>query len=73
MANFLWVWLPSIKTAAVIVAPPLQNAKLTECEHFGVLGLKYTISVLCKCYLNIHSLVYSTQCKGQGLVFVLVV
>lgn len=69
MANFLQVWLPSIKMALVIVVPPLQKAESTDCERFGVLGLKYTVSVLCKCYLNIHSLVYSTQRKGHGLDF----
>lgn len=69
MANFLQVWLPSIKMALVIVVPPFKNAKSTDFEDSGVPGLKYTVSVLCKCYLNIHSLVYSTQCKGHGLDF----
>lgn len=70
IANFLLVCLPSIKMALETVVPTFQNAKLTGYESFGVLGLKYTASVLCKCYLTIHSLVYSTQCKGHRLDFV---
>lgn len=53
----------SIKMALVIVVPPFKS------RDFGFLGLKYTVEVLHKCYLNIHSLMCSTQCKGHTLDF----